>query len=219
MADRAQSASSKVVNRPHLLTVVLSLAAIALSLVSLHQSRMALRLNETTSRAVVQTTAVRLLSDWKWNVSRKKESSGVPIEMTFHNSGKSLSRNIRASVTLAVAFGVRMPGEETKAPKMVSVGVLAGTLLPDDIGPGVTGVHRITLDTAHLRQALQSSPEFSGHITDVFISSLLEYDDTATQGRYTDDSCFHARVKENGVVGAGVVHPCSPIVRGVVTLP
>ena len=218
MTDTTQSSRPKVADRPHLLAIGLSLVAIGVSSFSWYESRMARKLNETTSRAVVQTIAVRLLSGWEWNVSQRKQPNGVPIEMTLFNSGKSLARNIRANVTLAVAFGVRLPGEETTTPKKVSVSVFAATILPDDIGPGVTKVHRLSLDTTHLEQVLRSTPEFGGSISDVFVSPLLEYDDAATQARYRDGSCFHARVEGNGVVAAGVVYPCSPIERGVVTL-
>jgi len=209
----------KIADRPHLLAILLSLIAIVLSSFSLYESHMARKLNEVTDRAVIQPESIRLLSDWKWNVIEGKKTSNVPIEITLHNSGKSLARNIHVGVTLGIAVMARKPGEQTGSPNKVTIEVGAATLLPDNMGPGVNSVYRLLLDASQLQKAVKIQLEPEGNVTDIIISPSLAYEDEATQGKYTDDFCYRAKADKNGVVKAGTVFPCPVFGRGVVTIP
>jgi hypothetical protein len=73
--------------RPHPLTLALSVAAIAISVVSLSQSRRAYELSTGIARAAVQVSSLKL-------VGKPEDAAWLRYDLTFVNFGQITARNI-----------------------------------------------------------------------------------------------------------------------------
>ena len=203
--------------RPQMWTIVMALTALLISLISLYFSWQAFRLNQSTSRAVIQASTMKLLSDWSWDVRPGAIQQPIKIEMTLTNSGKSLAKNISTFLWLNGSYDSQVKDKETGLPLKITSGSGGKKLLPDDMGPGATRTYQMDLSPESLALALTHSPGFSGKVTGLFISPGFEYSDPT--GSYKDELCFSIRADENGVIKAGTIYPCNAFWKGTVTLP
>jgi hypothetical protein len=81
-------------DRPHTISILLSLAAIAVALASLHQSHRSVLINEWSSRPAIEVTSLRLTHDWLAGEAR------ASFVITVSNLGKTKAGN--ASIALYI---------------------------------------------------------------------------------------------------------------------
>src|SRR5437588_3999446 len=87
----------KIADRPHGWTLIFSVSALCVSILSLWQSNRATKISEATSRAMVQVTAVRLPSD-------PAQMTFLNIDVELKNYGKTMARNIRTAYDWEVSM-------------------------------------------------------------------------------------------------------------------
>lgn len=203
--------------RPHWWTIMMALAALLISLLSLYFSWRAFNLSQSTSRAVIQASTMKLLSDWSWDMRPGAIQQPIKVEMTLSNSGKSLANGISAILTLNGTYESQVKDKEILSGTSVSTGSGYTKLLPDDMGPGATRAYQMDLSSEGLALALTHAPGFNGKVTRLTISPSFEYSDPT--GSFKDELCFSIRADENGVTKAGTIYPCNTIAKGTVTLP
>jgi hypothetical protein len=196
---------------------LIAVIALVISLFSLWFSWKAYRLNVQTSRAVLQVSTMKLLSDWSWNPAAGATQKPVSIQMTVSNSGKSLANNTTVFLWLNACYESPITDKETGVHLKPCTGSGGRKLLVDNLGPGASRDYKMDLDPASLVLALTHSPDFNGKITDLSISPNFEYSDPT--GTYKDDLCFSIRADKRGVIKAGTIYPCNTIGKGTVTLP
>jgi len=202
--------------RPHWWTVLIAVAALLISLVSLYYTHKTLQINEHTSRAIIQVSNARLLSNWGWDNSAEEP---VRIEITLANLGKSIARNISVDLSFGTCYETSIVARKKDASGTDCVTFGTGNLLVDDLGPGATRTYEKKVPTT-------SEMFFSGgedakcaswrtrdpvcrpkvKITELSVIPNFRYADSI--GFYEYAPCFVNRADIHGVVKAGPVYPC-----------
>jgi hypothetical protein len=194
----------------------MAVAALLISLVSLYYTHKTLQINEHTSRAIIQVSNARLLSNWGWDDSVEEP---VRIEITLANLGKSLARNISVDLSFGTCYETSMVTPKRDASRTGCVTFGTDKLLVDDLGPGATRTYEKKVPTT-------SEMFFSGgddakcapwrtpdpvcrrkvKITELSVIPNFRYVDSI--GIYEYAPCFVNRADIRGVVKAGTVYPC-----------
>jgi hypothetical protein len=208
-------------DRPHHWTVYLSIAAIFISLCgillsgfSLYESHLARKLNESTSRAAVEISAIKLASSWRWD--HNGDPPDIPIEVTINNSGRSMARGIEMTFILFAVVEVSGPG---KLKTVISVSMGEAKILPDDLGPGSLATYNVTIDMKQGKGLDDKNPVHRGELVGWTLSPSIKYRDVSTETAYSSASCFRLAADKNGIPGPSVIPHCAVTGRATVLMP
>jgi hypothetical protein len=173
-------------DRPHVVTIGFSLAAIVLSGISLWQSNQNLTLTKAISRAAVEVTQVRIITpelhlDFKKNLSKSAflnfsriMGANVPLlEWTFVNFGKSRATNIKVSSVEERSWG---HGN-------LSVSYIQPFSVPS-LSSGRTQSYQFKLNYRG-----QPDPDY------IRLTGALEYTDEVTGKHYHERWCYQSKDK------------------------
>lgn len=160
---------SKIADRPHHLTLALSVVAIVVSLGSFWQSREAYKLATGVSRAAVQVSSAKL-------VNKPEDSAWLRYDLVLTNFGQVTARNVITSSEFDISqFDVPIMGSLYEHPRAA------------DMAPKFSQTIR-----------LQSNRRFSGHSDELvkgnknklLIFGITEYTDDITNIKSKDYWCF-----------------------------
>jgi hypothetical protein len=205
-------------DRPHIITVALSVIAVAVSLcsacfsfcfgvVGIYLSFKALTLNESTSRAVVQPVSLAITSDWKWNQSPGAVQQPIKVEMTVSNSGKLLASGFKVefwpSLCNSVPQADNGSGDYPSAQCSTNVGRVINE---DDLGPGVFRTYKVDLGV-NPEPVQKVDLSYLGQVNTIRLQPNFYYKDE--NGEHHEQPCFQAYALDNGTFAAGPVYPCN----------
>jgi hypothetical protein len=191
----------------------MAVVALLISLVSLYYTHKTLQINEHTSRAIIQISNARLLSNWGWNNSIEEP---VQIEITLANLGKSLARNISVDLPFGTCYETWMVARKRDSSQTSCVTFGTDKLFVEDLGPGATRTYEKKVPTtAEMFYSVRRSRQVCGmapvcrpkvKITELSVVPNFRYADSI--GVYEYAPCFVNRADIRGVVKAGTVYPC-----------
>jgi hypothetical protein len=209
---------AKAWNWAHAVPWLLSIAAIIISFYSFTISKRALRLNENTSRAVIQPSDLELTADWSWEIHSSKQQP-LRMKMKLSNSGKSLATNISVNFWVTVCYLSDETDPASGDHIRPCISQMCQKYMFDDLGPGASRPHEFTIDTDCFVPGLTltSFKGFHGGITAVLLNPKFDYADSI--GSYKDEISFKRPGNKNGVIKAGPFSAANIVAKGTVTLP
>jgi hypothetical protein len=207
-AESTPRSKNKSADRPHLLSLVLSIVAVCLSCLSLYESHASRHLNEELSRSIVSVNGVKTLADLEWSTNGKKIKD-IPVEISITNAGKSLATLSEPEIYV----GIECKSEHHTM--VSSHAEMNGIPAPRHLAPGTTETFTTTI------AAYMISKEKEGNdlvqydtgavscngLAGVRITITTEYSDML--GRYVDHACFRIfPIDKRLIVNPGWLRRC-----------
>jgi hypothetical protein len=180
--------TARIADRPHLVTIAISLLASIIASLALYESHSARRLSIATSRAILRVTAARITS-----LSRV----GIYIDLTTTNLGKSVARNVQLSFSGGTLWGDEKSTDDRRS--------------MDDIVPStsaraqvVLGVNKYPIDVMPSLGSLGKAKPVGVFV----ISTDLTYVDEATGAVFKERQCFQGIVWDRRDIISEMLEPC-----------
>ncbi len=162
--------SPKIGDRPHWITISISLTAIVFSLISLWVSYDTKRITTATSRAAVQVTSAKL-------IERPEVATFLRAELVLSNFGKAKAKDVLTYLDYEVTS---FPG----AVRDATSGNVAYKAV--DMAPAFSQTIRLEAG----RMLARHRAEFSKPRTKLIVFGLTEYTDEVTGVRLRESWCF-----------------------------
>jgi hypothetical protein len=201
-----------VANRPHYVSIALSVIAFLLSAASIGISWKAYKLSEATSRAFVEPTSLTLAASWKWNRIENAIQEPIKLEMTVLNSGKSLATSFM--IVSVPNLCVRNPQIDTgfgDYPAGACYAVVGNPITEGDIAPGIQRTYKLDIEV----NAKARNPTYSVNFTEfpnvLQMQPSLYYADQNDQ--HHEQPCYEMFSSPDGTFAPGPFSPCTSYQR------
>jgi hypothetical protein len=183
--------STKIADRPHAWTIAISVFSLVVSIVSFLQARNAARISATTSRAVMQASALKL-------PSAPENMSFLVIDLTLTNYGQARARKVATSFEWDVSdFGVPMATPNYLHPEHA------------DFPPKSSRVVRLQANRRFVGGAgLSGGSGLKGAKSKLIINGVTYYTDEATGMRDRDVWCFLYDPHDEAQAASHELRPC-----------
>jgi hypothetical protein len=201
--------AANVADRPHHVSIVLSVIAFLVSAVSIGISWKAYKLSEATSRAFLQPTSLNLAASWKWDQTPGATQLPIKIEMTVLNSGKLLATSFL--IVSVPNLCVRSPQLDTgfgEYPKGVCSAVVSNPIREGDLAPGIPRTYKIDMDV-NTKSVNPTYPyvNFAEPPNVLQMQPSLYYADENDQ--HHEQPCYEIFSSPDGTFAAGPFTPCT----------
>jgi hypothetical protein len=198
-------------DRPHHISISLSVIAFVFSAASIYISWQAYQLSEATSRAVVQPTLVTITAPWKWNQAPDAMQQPIKFEMTVINSGKLVATSFMIVLTPDLCRMVpQIDSGFGDYPQGTCYAKVGTPIKEDDLGPGFPRTYKFDFDIS-----LPNEPRidlgFLDAVNTIRVQPNLYYADA--NGQHYEQPCFQAYAAADGTFPAGPIYPCNQFAR------
>jgi hypothetical protein len=202
------SHDANVVDRPHHVSIALSVIAFLFSAASIGISWEAYKLSEATSRAFVEPTSLTLSASWKWNRAANAVQEPLKLEMTVLNSGKSLATSF--TVVSVPGLCLRNPQVDTgfgDYPQGACYELVGNPISEADIAPGIQRTYKLDIEVNVKARNPMYSVNFAESPNVLQMQPSIYYADE--NDRHHEQPCYEIFSSPDGTFAPGPFTPCT----------